>query len=121
MPSTKKIIVVPKLSAEERRYLLSMGFKTFVKLAEQDPIHWKYQLRTYVFTPRTSKKSKHYEPNTVKCKINGMCKLAKQRVIRDKLLLNIYHYKSHVDKGTRLVAGLKYLRLHPNASMPPML
>lgn len=121
MPTTKKIIVVPKLSAKERRYLLSMGVKTFVKLAEQDPIHWKYQLCAYVFTPRTSKKPKQYASNTIKCKFNGMCKLATERMIRDKLLLNIYHYKSHVGKGMRLVAGLKYLRLHPNAIMPPML
>lgn len=121
MPNTKKVVVVPKLSAYERRNLHSMGVETFVNLAELDPVHWKHQLRTSVFTTTTSKGLKPYAPGTIIRKLCGMRKLVEKMKIRDKLLLNIYHYKSHVDKKTRSKAGKIYSRWHPNAIMPPML
>lgn len=121
MPNTKKVVVVPKLSAYERRNLHSIGVKTFVKLAELDPIFWKYRLNVSTFKNNTVKQPKLYVKGAITRKLCGMNKMVLKMKIREKTLLDVYHYKSNIDRGTRLVAGLKYLRLHPNAIMPPML
>ena len=99
MSTSKKImVVVPKLSQYEKRNLYSIGIETFVKLAALDPVYWKPRLGVRTFTNKTLKKPKTYA-----------------------ILLNIYHYKSKIDVGTGVLAGLIYLRWNPNAIMPPML
>ena len=119
MPITT--ICVTKLSPYERRMVHTIGVKTFVQLANLDPMHWKHRLGVSTFTNKTLKKPKAYVKGTIKNKLVGMRRLVEKMRIRDKVLLDIYHFKSHVDKGTRILAGLNYLRLHPGAIMPPML
>lgn len=112
---------VAKLSVHERRILHTMGVKTFVQLANLKPTLWKDRLGVSTFTNKTLKKPKIYDKGTIKNKLFCMYRLVYKMRIRDKVLLDIYHYKSHVDKGTRILAGSIYLNLHPNAIMPPML
>ena len=112
---------VTKLSPYERRMVHTIGVKTFVQLANLDPVHWEHRLGGSTFTNKTLKKPKTYDKSTIKNKLGGMRRLVGKMKIRDKVLLDIYHYKSHVDKHTRILAGLNYLRLHPGAIMPPML
>lgn len=122
MSTSKKImVVVPKLSQYEKRNLYSIGIETFVKLAALDPVYWKPRLGVSTFTNKTLKKPKTYVKGAITRKLCGMRKLVVKMKIRDKILLNIYHYKSNIDVGTRVLAGLIYLRWNPNAIMPPML
>lgn len=113
-------IYVAKLSPYERRMLHTIGVKTFVQLANLDPILWKHRLVGTTFTNKTLKKPRNYGKGTIQNKLLGMHRLVYKMRILDKVLLDIYHYRSHVDRSTRLVAGLTYLKLHPNAIMPPM-
>lgn len=113
--SKKMMVVASKLSVYERRNLHSMGAETFVTLADMDPTDWKYQLSSGAFA------TKAYALGTVNRKLCGMRLLVDRMQIRDKVLLDIYHFKSHIDKSTRSKAGKIYKKWHPSAIMPPML